>query len=403
MPWTTRTSRGRTTQLWRRSLVAGAVLLALLLACERPPVHKDPEDNSPPPPPGSIEPDMELYYNDRYTLGHKWYLHDSGVLSPKDEIYLVEDADASPTAYYKFEVTSYYGAASGESGFFTISHAAWDGAAWGSPAELVLSRSIKGEPPLCVDLASGAETACGGDGWQLMFASTRYLSPGILFPLAFNPSIYLRSTSGQVDRGGVRLAVVEAQSLADVSLDPSTLGRLTEAPPETHDLPDFDHASYALNIPQNGMAIGRTWYAAGGDSTEHVYFMRTLDLMFVQLALRTDAPTDPPGEVTVHYKVGEDEEGVVAFLGAEVLDQTITIPAAYGVAYVDFSEDPIAVELAGDLLDDPPLSSDWDLAFEATQDGVQVLVSPAALIWDWTASADGAGSTEFDDAMPPLL
>jgi len=387
-----------------QTLVATASVFALvLLACPRPPVERT-ADASVVAPPGKIAVDLALFYNDRYALSHKWYDYGDGhVLSPKDEVYVVVDRAASATAFHALEILSYYDASSGESGFFTIAVAHWQGSTWGSAQQLVLSHTIKAMPPICVDLAALAEADCAGNGWQVMFTGLRYLAPGSLHPVSDNPSLLLRSTSGQLDRGQVKLAVVAAADLASLTTDPGTIGDLVEAAPAEFWNTEFDHAQFAGNLPLNGMSIGRTWLTSSGASTRHVYFLRTMDMKVVKVAFETPTPGLPLTTVDVRFLVAIDEgEGIVDLAGLTAQQKTLPLPVVYGVRYLNFSADPPLAELSGDQIHAPPLTSDWDLAFEVTQAGVQILVSPASVVLDWTADPEtGNGSTDFDAASPP--
>jgi len=390
---------GSTTNFAR---LAAAGLALVLFACERPPV-------TPPEQHVLASVNLEGFINDRYALGAKWYVYDSHILTPKDEVYVVAFHDAVPTRYYAFEITSFYDAVTAESAHFTIHYVSYE-AGWSAPATLVLSHSAYVAPPMCVDLGAGAEVDCAGDAWQLVFTSVRYLAPISVHKLPNNPGVWIRSTSGQPDRGGVRLAVVAAAGLADVTVDPSTLGELVEAPADGVTT-EYDHALYAPNLPENGMVLGRSWYDASGAATEHVIFVRTYDDKLVKLTLLTPAPAVPPASVTLRFQVADDEivveDGIPAhmvdFAGVPVREATLTLPAAYGVSYVDFTADPVEVALAGDLVRSPPSSDTWDLAFETTAAGVAALVSPGSIAWDWTADpAGGNGSTDFDAAAPPV-
>lgn len=391
----------------RRFFLSAGLVLSLALfasACERPPVIRDAtvaedSDGGTVLPANTIAPNMEGYINDLYALGHKWYQHESGVLSPKDQVYLIRDQDQNPTAYYKFEVVTYYDLR-GNSGFFTLAIASWDGAAWGEAQEMVLSANIKTAPPICVNLTNLSEVDCSGQTWQLQFLISQYLSPEILYSLTINPTIFVRSTAGQGDRGGVQVAMYLGAELDDVQVDPTTVPELNQqAPSELGQLLDFDHQAWSPNIPLNGMVIGRAW-SSEAPRDGHVYFLRSMDKQFTKFSL--SAQGQNPSEVLLHYQTAVEDEGLVALPDAPEQDLTIPLPQAYAMVYVDFSSSPAIVELEGDFLYAPPRTRDWDLAFEVTSEGVQVLVSPADLIWDWTASPAGAGSTDFAVAQAPV-
>lgn len=379
-----------------------ATLLLFMLACERPPLTRDAAlseagDGGVESQGDVIYPNMEGYINDLYALGHKWYQHESGVLSAKDQVYLIRDTDQNPTAYYKFEVLSYYDVR-GNSGHFSIAAASWNGSAWGDSQEMTLSASVKTGPPICVDLAQMQEVDCAGDSWQLNFGISQYLSPEILYALTINPTIYVRSTAGQPDRGGVMVAMLPAASLADVDRDPTTISDLPDrAAADLSQLLDYEHAAWSANIPVEGMVIGRAW-AQQDSRQDHVYFLRGIDHQFSKFSLHRDSAT--ADHVTIHYQSALDDEGAVALGAAPELDVSVPIPAAYGLSYVDFSAENPLMQLEGDLLHAPASTRDWDLAFESTSAGLQVLVSPAALIWDF--SANNNGNTDYANAMPPL-
>lgn len=120
-----------------------------------------------------------------YGVGTRWYDYDevTHAISPKPEHYVVRWDDWAA----RVRVLSYYNV-DGESGYFTLSVASWDGGAWGSPSTLELQDSVK-DAPVCVDLQSAAAVDCSAPH-HLLLRTDRRVVPAAGFAVA-EPGIFV--------------------------------------------------------------------------------------------------------------------------------------------------------------------------------------------------------------------
>jgi hypothetical protein len=393
--------------------------LLVLAACDRPPVTA--RVNSPPsgerPPPGTLggglldldddgAPDhmgpvrVADMRKDTAALGSAWYNYDSSshALTPRPMLTVVRDLDDESGRAAAFRIESYYDAATGESGVFTLMVATFDvevPLAWSNGRRFVASRNIKATGPICLDLFSLGEVSCDDDTWQVCMRIEQYMSAGSQI-VVNNPGLFARSHAGTPSAGQVRFARVSMTTRFDELPPPSSIVALDDTPHETRWDTTVDGTLLSPSVPERGLLIGRRFVDDGfAERSEDAWFIVNgrQTLARFRISPKTEGVLDDGFVVrfaAAPLVTRENTEQMVVSLDALVPhDVDVPLPNPGKPAYLSFQNidlTPAPPLLESDTIDTavwphrPPNGRAYDLAIErGADDVVRVWLSPAAV------------------------
>jgi hypothetical protein len=303
--------------------------------------------------------DLPRFAQDAFAVGLSWFDYDSSshALSPKSEVYVVEDRSVDPPRYGALAIDGYYDPEDAESGRFAIRTARWDGG-WAASASRLVAGNIRIEGPQCVDVFADVEVDCAGDAWQVQLRQYKKMSTAS-FKTTAVPGLFARSFA--TGHGEARIAVVDGDLAG---------------------LPDPASLAYVESLPADALQLGRAYagsvrFLVGAKFTLARFLLD--DALGIQVAR---APID-----VADGSVAEDPP-LEAF--------ALAAPADRDVLFVSFAADDLIADVDGSGWPHlPPPEGDWDLAFEATADGLVAFVSPGAAVFD-------AETDDVAGARPPL-
>jgi hypothetical protein len=379
-------------------LLSAFASLLLLGGCTGPGADGD----GPEIPEGAFALDLAPFRGEAHAVAASWYDYDfdTHILTPTaDKSFVVRDTSGDAPAYAAFKIVTYYNQDTGASGLFTLERTTWDGAAWTTPVPWVSERDIKTEGAACVDLFSGDEVDCEGDGWQLQLRIFPLFVPEVALVVG-NPGVFVRSLAGVEGFDEVTVATVAEDNLSALP-DPSTLGELDDGPASSPNATDWDRNLLAPNLPERGMVIGaglQTPSSPAGD----VYFLVTPQREMLKLTAAVGE-----GEVTVTYAISSlhAPSGLYVPFGDEQ-QATLTIPAAGEVTYVRLEEgalvqdpdEPLRRQLT------PPFEQEWAFALEhlpvSDGDGLRWVLSSSSTAFNHTAAGGEAADALADIEAP---
>lgn len=339
--------------------------------------------------------------HDRPAVGGDWYEYDEDgghLIAPYPHVYVVRDGAEDAARYVAVRIVSYYDPATADSGRFTLAYRVYDGG-WASEQEWTTPKNVKEEGALCLDLFTKSERDCGTDLWQLKLHATRWLALEGPIVVA-RPTLGFRSALDVATAGDVRVATLDGRdSLAGLP-SPSSISVLADGPQTSWTDTEWDRASYAVDLPERGMAVGARFVAAGFTTNDDVWLLQNARRSLVRFQVRPVTEGDLAAGLTFTYnKVTVDLLDDTA--PAEVPESrevTVDVPGAGERTYVSFEEDELVVDVTG-AFHEVPAENTWDLALLRSNDGaLRVLLSPGAAAYNAT-QRDGA--VTLDDAMPP--